>query len=97
MIQCILHNGNYCIVLDIVRTLECNETILQTQGFDLEDTQTLAPCTHEEADGRLMLHLRHCLQHGYRHVNIRSVDSDIVVLAIFTLAKLQEQLYDGMV
>jgi len=42
----------------------------------------LAPCDHEEADTRLFLHALHCAQSGHRKVLIRSVDTDVVVLAI---------------
>jgi len=42
----------------------------------------LTPCDHEEADTRLFLHALHCVQSGHRKVLIRSVHTNIVVLAI---------------
>jgi len=45
-------------------------------------TYALAPCDHEEADTRLFLHALHCAQSGHRKVLIRSVQTDVVVLAI---------------
>ena len=43
---------------------------------------SLAPCNHEEADTRLFLHALHCAQNGHHRILIRSVDTDVVVLAI---------------
>jgi hypothetical protein len=39
-------------------------------------------CTHEEADTRIMLHVYIASQCGYRKVMIRTVDADVVVLAV---------------
>ena len=39
-------------------------------------------CSHEEADTRLMLHAYHASQCGYRKILIRTVDTDVVVLAV---------------
>ena len=38
--------------------------------------------SHEEADTRILLHVVHCAQQGLRKVIIRTVDTDVVVLAI---------------
>lgn len=39
-------------------------------------------CSHEEADTRLVLHAYHASQFGYRKILIRTVDTDVVVLAV---------------
>ena len=39
-------------------------------------------CSHEEADTRLVLHAYHASQSGYRKILIRTVDTDVVVLAV---------------
>ena len=44
----------------------------------------IAPCYHEEADTRLILHAIHCTKHGNRRILIRSVNTDVVVLWIAT-------------
>ena len=49
---------------------------------DLQDLKYLQPCSHEEADTRILLHVAHCAKQGYRRIAIRTVDTDIVVLAI---------------
>ncbi len=46
------------------------------------DMTYLAPCSHEEADTRLLLHAADAVQKGFRKVCIRTVDTDVVVLAI---------------
>lgn len=43
---------------------------------------SLAPCDHEEADTRLLLHALHCANSGCQKVMIRSVDTDVLVLAV---------------
>ena len=46
------------------------------------DVSDLAPCTHEEADTRIILHLEDAARKEYKTVLIRTVDTDVVVLAI---------------
>ena len=46
------------------------------------DLTNLAPCSHEEADTRLLLHAADAVQKGYRKLCLRTVDTDVVVLAI---------------
>ena len=45
----------------------------------LPDTSALSPCNHEEADSRIMLHAAHA---AYKKILIRTVDTDVVVLAV---------------
>ena len=42
----------------------------------------LSRCTHEEADTRLIIHASECGKNGIRKMMIRTVDTDVVVLAI---------------
>ena len=42
----------------------------------------LSPCQQEEADTRIMLHLYHAAGQGHSNAFLRTVDSDVVVLAI---------------
>ena len=48
----------------------------------------LAPCTHEEADTRIMLHLEDVAREKYNTLMIRTVDTDVVILAIATVQHL---------
>ena len=46
------------------------------------DLTNLAPCSHEEADTCLFLHIAHAVQKGYRKLCLCIGDTDVVVLAI---------------
>ena len=46
---------------------------------------SLAPYTHEEADTRMLLHAVDSLNNGYRRIILRTVDTDVVVLAVSTV------------
>lgn len=48
----------------------------------LFDLSSIAPCTHEEADSRMLLHASHAIRHGHSRFMIRTVDTDVVVLAV---------------
>ena len=56
------------------------ENVLTSE--DGADTSALAPCKHEEADSRMMIHALDASLHGHRRVKIRSNDTDVVVLAV---------------
>ncbi|KAG7158040.1 putative Pao retrotransposon peptidase-containing protein, partial [Homarus americanus] len=47
-----------------------------------KDTANLAPCNHEEADTRMMVHAADALKCGHRRILIRTVDTDVVILAV---------------
>ena len=65
-----------------------DETIVSTQN-DMSDVEYLQPCSHEEADTRILLHVAHCARQGLRKLLIRTVDTDVVVLAIGHFPALQ--------
>ena len=39
-------------------------------------------CNHEEADTRIMVHIRHALEQGAETVLVRTVDTDVVVILV---------------
>ncbi len=51
-------------------------------------TTSLAPCTQEEADTRMFLHVSDAVNHGHSKVMIRTVDFDVLVLAIAAVQQL---------
>ena len=78
----------------------CTKTVLMTCDTDVVqfgksvDTGEISPCSHEEADTRLMLHCLHAAMHGMRRIVVRTVDTDVVVLAIAFFDRLSvEQLW----
>ena len=57
----------------------------------LLDTSVLAPCNHEEADRRIMLHATHAAHNGHKKILICTVDTDLVVLAVALADTLKEE------
>ena len=64
----------------LVSTL--GESVVTAGQIDFQDMETLKDCTHEEADTRILLHVAHCTKQGFKRISIRTVDTDIVVLAV---------------
>ena len=46
-----------------------DETIVSTQN-NMSDVEYLQPCSHEEADTRILLHVEHCARQGLRKVSL---------------------------
>jgi len=66
--------------------IDTNKQVITTHHTDVlcinhQDILGLAPCTHEEADTRILLHLEDAVWQGYNKVSIRIVDTDVGVLA----------------
>ena len=56
-----------------------------------QDTSSLEHCNHEEADNRMFLHMKDGLdRQGLHLVLTYTVDTDVVVLAISAIAKLND-------
>ncbi len=76
------------ISLELQRITVNSQYHLLTTKADIEisikptDLSDLSPCQQEEADTRIMLHLRHAVDQGRTKAYLRTVDSDVVVLAI---------------
>ncbi|MES9879584.1 MAG: TCR domain-containing protein, partial [Sedimenticola sp.] len=74
-------------------TLQGEQNVISTfgkevlQNYPREDNSRLSPCTHEEADTRLLLHAKDAAADGYRRVMLRTVDTDVVVLSIALFAQ----------
>ena len=72
-----------------IATIETRKQVVTTHDLDVlcintnqQQVSTLTPCTHEEADTHMLLHLKHAVQQGNNSVSIRTVDTDVVVLAV---------------
>ncbi|CAC5375591.1 unnamed protein product [Mytilus coruscus] len=68
--------------------------IVSTTGSNVncrkeKDVSEIAPCTQEEADTRMMLHVNDAVADGHKCVMIRTVDTDVVVIAISVLQKIE--------
>ncbi|KAL8560494.1 hypothetical protein ACOMHN_042314 [Nucella lapillus] len=67
-------------------TLDTDKQIISTQGSiavsnSPAELSDLSPCTHEEADSRMMVHLWHAAKDS-RRILLRTVDTDVVILAV---------------
>ena len=49
---------------------------------DRTDAADLSPCMHEEAETTLLLHTADAARRGYTKVMVRTVDTDVVVIAV---------------
>ena len=45
-----------------------------------QQIQPMLDCNHEEADTRIVIHVLHALKQGAKTVQVRTVDTDIVVI-----------------
>ena len=79
--------------MKISQSKEMEKQIVSTHCKDVfctqpKDVAGLAPCTHEEVDTCMLLHVEDAVKHGYTKVSIRTVDTDVVVLAVTTAHRL---------
>lgn len=58
----------------------------------MTDVSDMAPCSHEEADTRIILHVGAATKAGHRNFVIRTSDSDVVVLAVWAVSALQQRI-----
>ena len=63
------------------------KTILVTSKENVKKTDdtnvdTLQPCKIEEFDCRFPLHLYHAVQNGHKNLLVKTVDTDIIIVAI---------------
>ena len=73
--------------------MSTNKEVITTHNADVlcvnhESVLGLAPCSIEEADTRMLLHLEDAVNQGYTKISIRTVDTDVVVLAIAAAQRL---------
>ena len=52
------------------------------------DLSTMAPCSHKEADSRILLHVSDTVNQGHKQIMIHTSDTDILVLAVSSVNEL---------
>jgi len=62
--------------------------VVMTREEEPRCSEELSPCTHEEGDTRMLLHAADGVRQGYKRILLRTVDTDVVVLAISVANKL---------
>jgi len=58
------------------------------QGVVSINSPTMPDCHQEEADSRLVVHVQHALQHGGTSIQVRSSDTDVLVILVGVFNKL---------
>ena len=53
-----------------------------TNKPDSIDETSLTLCTNEESDTQIVLHCLHAYENGYTNIVIRTVDIDVLVIAV---------------
>ena len=60
--------------------------------------QCMPDCDHEEADTRMMVHLKDCLSNGFKYICIISSDTDVLMILLGVFHKLQaDYIFDDIV
>ena len=79
----------FLFLAEELSSLPNEKDIISTHGCDIihnlqddNSVEFICPCSHEEADTRLILHMADASQKGFKSVAIRTVDTDVVVLAV---------------
>ena len=82
----------FAFLVKHISQMVITKEIVTTSGSDVlciptQDTSCLTPCDHEEADTRIIVHLADAVNKGYKKILVRTVDTDVVVLAVAAAAK----------
>ena len=77
----------FMFLADCASSLEVHGQVITTYGQDVQCTSprervSLSPCTHEEADTRMLLHAADTVQQGDRKILLRTVHTNVLVLAV---------------
>ena len=82
----------FMLMADSASSLEVHGQVITTYGQDVRctsprETAILSPCTHEEADTRMLFHAADAVQQGDRKILLRTLDTDVLVLAVSIFLK----------
>jgi len=69
----------------VCSTYDDHVLVNTSESEAVADFDTIMPCNHQEADSRIFLHLSHAAQLGHSKAFIRTVDSDVVIIASLLL------------
>ena len=75
------------LAVSAVANIKTNKTFITIHQSNVlcihrQDLVGLAPCKHEEANTRIILHLEDAVREKHNKISIRTVDTDVVVLAV---------------
>ena len=66
----------------VCSTYDDHVLVNTSDSQSVADFDTIMPCNNQEADSRIFLHLSHAAQQGHSKAFIRTVDSDVVSIAV---------------
>ena len=69
------------VALEEGKQLYCSHEDITITNPDNLDVSAISPCTHEEADPRIFVHLKDAVRKGCSNIAIRATDTDIIILA----------------
>ena len=72
--------GDKVIIFTVGESVLCS-----SNTYNLDGPQ---PCSHEEADTKILIHNKGALNSGHKQIMIRTVDTDVVVLAVASFCHL---------
>ena len=83
---------------ECVTSIDAEKQVISTHGKQVlsiipiprENIGRLAPCNHEEADTRMLLHAADAVQCSFTKILLCTVDTDVLILAVAYVQKLQE-------
>ena len=73
--------GGAIVFISVSSEVKCNSTDLSEGVLHIGHTQ-------EEADTKIIVHVKHCLLNGFRNIVIKTVDTDFVTLLLVHLSLL---------
>ena len=73
--------GGAIVFISVSSEVKCNSTDLSEGVLHIGHTQ-------EEADTKIIVHVKHCLLNGFRNIVVKTVDTDVVTLLLAHLSLL---------
>ena len=102
--SCFAHQVNYsgenfllaAPLKELLENASGDQTLIVTDSANVlclptRDTSNIAPCNHEEADSRIMVHVSDAVMQGFHKILVRTVDTDVVVLAVAVVQQLAQR------
>ena len=78
---------------ELIASASAEQPLVVTDGDTVlcvpaRDTTNIAPSNHEEADSRITVHVADAVMQGFHKILVRTVDTDVVVLAVAAVQQL---------
>ena len=70
--------GGAIVFISVNSEVKCNST-------DVSENVLHIGYTQEEADTKIIVHVKHCLLNGFRNIVVKTVDTDVVTLGHLSL------------